>query len=247
MAHKTHTRLYLIIWVLLLILTFVTVKVSYYDFGIWNIVVAMLVATVKGALVILFFMHLIDDRRLNQVVFGSAFAFLALFIGLTASDLFFRTAEGPTAVSSEIPVVAASSGEIVKWRTPTPALVEAGQSIYAAQCALCHGAAGAGDGAAAAALNPSPRNFTESAGWTFGRSPSALFKTVTEGSPGTTMAPFGSLAVKERWAVVHYLGTLMTDQPADTEADQAAIAGGGAIAKPRIPLSMAMELIAVPD
>lgn len=38
---------------------------------------------------------------------------------------------------------------------------EAGQEIYAIQCASCHGAQGGGDGAAAAALDPSPADFSQ--------------------------------------------------------------------------------------
>lgn len=40
-----------------------------------------------------------------------------------------------------------------------------GQSLYDAKCRICHGANGRGDGPAAAALNPKPRDFTSSAFW----------------------------------------------------------------------------------
>jgi len=43
------------------------------------------------------------------------------------------------------------------------AMVEAGKSIYAEKCALCHGATGHGDGPGAAALDPKPRNHTDGA------------------------------------------------------------------------------------
>src|SRR3989338_11505918 len=86
-----HETTYLLVWAALLVLTVLTVSVSYYNFGVMNIVVAMGVATVKGTLVCLYFMHLKYDNRVNQVVFVSAFVFLAIFIGLTGSDLFLRT------------------------------------------------------------------------------------------------------------------------------------------------------------
>lgn len=48
--------------------------------------------------------------------------------------------------------------------TNTPATPEAeAQQIFSGRCSPCHGAAGAGDGAAAAALNPRPRNFHDGA------------------------------------------------------------------------------------
>jgi mono/diheme cytochrome c family protein len=39
--------------------------------------------------------------------------------------------------------------------------VALGNKVYADRCALCHGAEGKGDGAAAAGLNPKPRNHTD--------------------------------------------------------------------------------------
>ncbi len=48
--------------------------------------------------------------------------------------------------------------------TPTAATPEAeAQQIFAGRCSPCHGATGSGDGAAAAALNPRPRNFHDGA------------------------------------------------------------------------------------
>lgn len=38
--------------------------------------------------------------------------------------------------------------------------LEDGKTIFGMYCATCHGATGAGDGAAAAALNPKPRDLT---------------------------------------------------------------------------------------
>src|SRR3989338_7814626 len=99
--HKGHAKTYIAVWIALLVLTVITVLVSYHNFGTWNILVAMLVATIKAALVCLFFMHLYYDNRVNQVVFVSAFAFLGIFVGLTASDELFRTTEKAVVVAQE--------------------------------------------------------------------------------------------------------------------------------------------------
>ena len=90
MKKTDHKIVYRKVWLGLLALTLITVSVSYFNFGIFNIVVAMGIASVKAALVCLFFMHLKYDNRLNQVVFFSSFFFLSLFVGLTASDELFR-------------------------------------------------------------------------------------------------------------------------------------------------------------
>ena len=78
---------YVGIFVALIILTFLTVKVSYYDFGKANIVIAMLIATMKASLVAAFFMHLRYDKLFNTLAFLGSFLFLAIFILLTYDDL----------------------------------------------------------------------------------------------------------------------------------------------------------------
>ena len=92
-ARKPHVlplRVYLGVSVSLLILTVVTVKVSYMDFGLFNIIVAMGVATIKGSLVVLFFMHLKYDEKFNAIVFVGSLAFLAVFLVLTLADTMER-------------------------------------------------------------------------------------------------------------------------------------------------------------
>lgn len=80
----------------LLVLTGVTVGVTEFDLGRFNIVVAMIVALVKAALVVLFFMGLSwDHDRFNSVVFGGALLFLSLFFILTFPDLLYRDAIDP--------------------------------------------------------------------------------------------------------------------------------------------------------
>jgi cytochrome c oxidase subunit 4 len=64
-----------------------TVKVSYYDFGSANIIIAMLIATMKASLVAAFFMHLRYDKLFNTLAFLGSFLFLAIFILLTYDDL----------------------------------------------------------------------------------------------------------------------------------------------------------------
>lgn len=89
----------------------------------------------------------------------------------------------------------------------TPALLEKGKASYQRNCAGCHGEKGAGDGPAAAAINPKPRNFATDA-FKNGAKPAQIFATVNAGIAGTSMAPFGFLPEEERWAVAHYVADL---------------------------------------
>ncbi len=70
----------------LVLLTAVTVASTYFDLGEWNLVVALAVATIKAALVAMFFMHLLYDRPLNALLLVTAMAFLLLFLSLTLID-----------------------------------------------------------------------------------------------------------------------------------------------------------------
>lgn len=234
-----------------MVLTAITVWVSYYNFGNWNVFVAMLVATIKGALVCLYFMHLKYDNRVNQVVFASAFFFLAIFVGLTASDELTRVSEVPVKVAEM--KEKASGAEVQKYLKPSEELVAKGKELYTVQCAVCHGASGAGDGPGAVALNPKPRDFT-SGEWHFGGGVARVFKTITEGSPGTSMASFSNLSVEERFALAHFVRSFGPKPlPEDKPEDLAALGAGegAAVAQPmaeqpkyKIPVSFAMERLA---
>ena len=92
MPHGTGTsrRTGIAVFVALLLLTAVTVLVSYVDLGLLNAVVALLIAAVKASLVALFFMHLKSEDRL---VWGFALvpiAFLPLIIVGTLVDTLLR-------------------------------------------------------------------------------------------------------------------------------------------------------------
>ena len=87
---------------------------------------------------------------------------------------------------------------------------ERGKELFQANCMACHGAMGDGKGPAASALTPAPRDFLDpKVRWTRGREPMEIYLTLSEGSPGTAMVGFSvSLTERDRWALVHYLGTL---------------------------------------
>ena len=96
--HKEHiipVKIYLAIGISLLILTLITVEVSFFNFGPWNLVIAMLIATLKASLVALFFMHLFYDNKLYLSIFVASLVFLGIFITLTMFDTMTRGEVNP--------------------------------------------------------------------------------------------------------------------------------------------------------
>ncbi len=74
----------------LLVLTGVTVAVSYVHLGYWNVPIALTLASLKASLVLLFFMHLKDEGPVIRYSFLSAVIFLAIMIGFTFWDVAYR-------------------------------------------------------------------------------------------------------------------------------------------------------------
>ncbi|MCG6986588.1 MAG: cytochrome c [Gemmatimonadetes bacterium] len=97
--------------------------------------------------------------------------------------------------------------DLDKMFKATPAVLAHGKQLFAA-CTACHGANGKGDGPAAVALKPPPRNFTSPKGWTRGYNLADIFVTITEGVKGTGMGAFGTLSPEDRFALAHYIESL---------------------------------------
>lgn len=111
--HITPLKIYYSVAAALLLFTSITVIVAQFDFGPWNMVVAMAVAGFKALLVALFFMHLYYDNKLYMIVFCSSLLFLAIFIILTMYDTETR---GRIYHQKEHPIQA----EAIIYRTTTP-------------------------------------------------------------------------------------------------------------------------------
>ena len=85
----SYSKLGLVLLVLL-ILTGVTVGVSYVDMGILNVPVALGIACFKVSLVLLFFMHLKYESKVITISFLCTICFLAIMISFTFWDVAFR-------------------------------------------------------------------------------------------------------------------------------------------------------------
>ena len=86
LTHVVDVRLLLAVFAALLVLTLITVAVSYFNFGPFNLIVALSIATVKAALVALWFMHLRYDSGLNAFIFLLGVVFLGLFLIIAMLD-----------------------------------------------------------------------------------------------------------------------------------------------------------------
>lgn len=92
MEHTAHShpitspKVYAAVLAALLVLTVITVTAAGIDFGPYNTVIALIIATIKASLVALFFMHLRYDK-FNAVVFLGGVLFLAVFLIFTLFDI----------------------------------------------------------------------------------------------------------------------------------------------------------------
>ena len=90
LGHVLPFSVYMRTLVTLLILTIVTVAVAQIDFGSFNAVVALFIATIKAVLVACFFMHLKFESRLVIMFAIYPIILLFLFIGSNVLDVHDR-------------------------------------------------------------------------------------------------------------------------------------------------------------
>ena len=132
-----------------------------------------------------------QKNKAAACILAAAFGVGGLFnINSQAEDVWLAP---PTAAQQENPVPAAEAS------------LAQGKKLYNLACAACHGSSGKGDGPAAAALTPKPKDL---ASQKIGeQSDGALFWKISEGK--TPMPPFGTaLSAEQRWSLVNYLRTL---------------------------------------
>jgi cytochrome c oxidase subunit 4 len=88
--HIVTKKQYALIFGILMVLTLATTAIGMVDLGRLNVVVALVIATIKALLVVLFFMHIYWSSKLNKLVVVSGVVWLALLLWLTLTDIFSR-------------------------------------------------------------------------------------------------------------------------------------------------------------
>ena len=88
-----HVRVYIMVFVALMVLTIVTVAISRFHLPVpLAVTAALVVATIKGTLVACYFMHLISEQKLIYAVLALTVAFFIALVALpvlTVSDGFW--------------------------------------------------------------------------------------------------------------------------------------------------------------
>jgi cytochrome c oxidase subunit 4 len=88
--HIASPKLYVGIFLALMVGTALTVFAAYRDLGPWNIVVALAIATFKATLVVLFFMHAKYSPKRTHLVIICAVFWLGIMLALTLTDYHTR-------------------------------------------------------------------------------------------------------------------------------------------------------------
>ena len=91
MTHSSHYLRYVSIWLGLVALTALTVTTASLNVGRVGILIVLAIAAAKSTLVVLWFMHLATEKRLLlKLLVPIALCVLAIFIGLTYTDVLNR-------------------------------------------------------------------------------------------------------------------------------------------------------------
>jgi cytochrome c oxidase subunit IV len=87
---ETPTRTYYIVFLVLMVCTYATWQIAYFDLGRLNTVAALAIAGLKASLVIWFFMHARSGPRLTPLVVFGGLLWMFILFGLTAGDYLAR-------------------------------------------------------------------------------------------------------------------------------------------------------------
>src|SRR5579872_4401187 len=91
--HIGTSGFYWLIWAILIVATVLTAWISTVDLGVFNTVVALIIATCKASIVVLFFMHVkYTSEKMTKAVLLAAVFWLLLLLVLSLADYSTRFA-----------------------------------------------------------------------------------------------------------------------------------------------------------
>ena len=88
--HVVPQKIYLLVFATLICLTLITVDVAFYNFGLLNLYVALVIAAFKATIVVLYFMHVKYSPRLTWVFAIAGLFWLTILLTLLLSDYLTR-------------------------------------------------------------------------------------------------------------------------------------------------------------
>jgi len=86
-VHVEPVRVYVAVFLGLMVLTGTTVAVAFVDLQAFNTLVALTIAVVKMLLVVTFFMHVRHSSALTKVFIAAGFLWLLLLMAFTLTDI----------------------------------------------------------------------------------------------------------------------------------------------------------------
>jgi cytochrome c oxidase subunit 4 len=139
--HISSVRTLATVLIVLLALTVLTVYVAKFvpASEAAHIVMALIIASTKGAIVCLYFMHLMYDRVFYSAILVSCLFVFSLFLLFTILDIGGRAQIDP--VRAQL-ITAVPADMVGKARYTADELV--GRELFMANCSVCHGVDGAG-------------------------------------------------------------------------------------------------------
>jgi copper transport protein len=124
---------------------------------------------------------------------GAGIPLIFLLVGL---GVFYLTRPIPVGIDQANPM------------PPNAESLAAGQELFMAKCAPCHGESGLGDGPIGVGLNPRPADLRQHAIPGI-HTDAQLFEWITNGFPGSQMPAFrATLSDTDRWNLVNFIRTL---------------------------------------
>ena len=85
-GHASPISLYVTIFLMLMLLTGLTVAAAFVNLGSFNFPVAMVIAVFKASLVVWFFMHVKYQSHLTKLTVATGLFFLAILLGMMLID-----------------------------------------------------------------------------------------------------------------------------------------------------------------